>query len=464
MLKFLTVKDDVVLNAGKEQKVSCIQDAVHIATKLRNKLLKPSSMLPMGLYQVSVSHLKILISSCSKDIHHLVKSDIYPTDRQNYRSFEKISEKRVLDALKQNVIDSEATVIYIQLSRELTSAFIEENLTPEERLYRTWHGTYFFRAWNKWIQSAGYNSDNFITSNALAAIEINAYGMVHLLQKFRDSNQPSLFMPTLYNSQTCERTFAQFRSMTSANWTRINFAMQELIHIAGRIELLNDIVYDKLSTHDVNFPRVASKSNIIHKVYDLPSNEQISQILAKSRKNALEDALNLGMDISEMDILHCPLKKHAWRKPKKRQNVYETSDEESDIEDTFSCNSLRDYTKETGETDANSKYIDVMNEDGTSRLVLKSSVLYLLTDSNEKLSQSRLQRVQGADIAAITPSKKRKLDLYSSSQSAKKTKTLEGVYISNHLLIGQWCFFKLDQTNSDACGETENEKSPYEGT
>lgn len=35
-----------------------VQDTIHIGTKLRNRLLKQSVILPMGNYQVSVSHLK----------------------------------------------------------------------------------------------------------------------------------------------------------------------------------------------------------------------------------------------------------------------------------------------------------------------------------------------------------------------------------------------------------------------
>lgn len=36
-----------------------IQDTIHIATKLRNRLLKPSILLPMGKYSIASSIVKI---------------------------------------------------------------------------------------------------------------------------------------------------------------------------------------------------------------------------------------------------------------------------------------------------------------------------------------------------------------------------------------------------------------------
>lgn len=60
--------------------------------------------------------------------------------------------------------------------------------------------------------------------------------------KFRDTHRPDLFLPTLFQSQACEQTFRQLRSMTSINWTKINFSL-EVIQQIGRIELQNNIVH-----------------------------------------------------------------------------------------------------------------------------------------------------------------------------------------------------------------------------
>lgn len=104
-------KTDVLLDLTNEQDCSVVQDSIHIATKSRNRMLRPSVAMPMGQKQVSVSHLKILIASISKDVHGLVKSDILPEDRQNYRSFEKITEPRVLEALERHRFRSDCHVL-----------------------------------------------------------------------------------------------------------------------------------------------------------------------------------------------------------------------------------------------------------------------------------------------------------------------------------------------------------------
>lgn len=86
-----------------------IQDPTHIGTKLRNLLLRPSISLPFGNKAISVSHLKVLLADCPKDVHGLVLSDISPGDRQNFKSLQKVMESRVKNSLKKYVIDSEAT-------------------------------------------------------------------------------------------------------------------------------------------------------------------------------------------------------------------------------------------------------------------------------------------------------------------------------------------------------------------
>lgn len=216
-----------------EQYLSVVQDPVHHGGKMRNRTLKPSIVMPMEQKLVSVGHLKILIDSVSKDIHGLVRSDILPNDKQNFRSFEKVTDPRVLNALKQYVIDSEATVAYFQLSRQMTSAYMDPNISPLERIFRMWRSLYFLRTWRKWILAQKSCDElpelsldkNFISENAFTCAELNAYSLIHLITKFRDENTPELFLPSLFHSQACEQTFRQLRSMTTINWTRINFSL-----------------------------------------------------------------------------------------------------------------------------------------------------------------------------------------------------------------------------------------------
>lgn len=61
----------------------CIQDTIHVGTKMRNRLLNPSLTIQLGNFVATTVHLKILLNTLGKDTHGLVQSDIYPQDRQN---------------------------------------------------------------------------------------------------------------------------------------------------------------------------------------------------------------------------------------------------------------------------------------------------------------------------------------------------------------------------------------------
>lgn len=58
-----------------------LQDPTHIGTKLRNRLLKASILLPFGTKAISVGHLKALLQNAPKDVHGLVQSYVMPQDR-----------------------------------------------------------------------------------------------------------------------------------------------------------------------------------------------------------------------------------------------------------------------------------------------------------------------------------------------------------------------------------------------
>lgn len=61
-----------------------VQDPTHTGTKLQNLILKSSVLLPIGSFKISKSHLKYLITTASKHIHHRTDSDIDPKDSRNH--------------------------------------------------------------------------------------------------------------------------------------------------------------------------------------------------------------------------------------------------------------------------------------------------------------------------------------------------------------------------------------------
>lgn len=282
------------------------QDPIHIGTKLRNRLLKASILLLLGNKQVSVAHLKILIESITKDVHGLVLKDICPDDRQNFASLEKVMQPRVIESLKKHIFDSDATVACIQICYYV-------KLSPIDRIFRIYYSVFFLRAWKKWLIKKNYDLDkHFITSNAFECIEINANCLLSLVVKLRESRKAFLFKPYLFDSQMCEKTFRQLRTMTSMNQTKINFSMNEMMHMIERVELQSKIVYNKLANTGIIFPRIKiddtsslSCETESSTEFTMPSNAEIVKTVENAKNTAINDINIFGINAYELEIEHC---------------------------------------------------------------------------------------------------------------------------------------------------------------
>lgn len=95
---------------------------------------------------------------------------------------------------------------------------------------------------------------------------------------------------------------------------------------------------------------------------------------------------------------------------------------------------------EDGDASSHSKYIEVKNEDGTSKTIRKSTFLWMLSESKGKLSSDRLKRVQEGKEEK---SKRRRIDVATSSGFDSSTLVSEiRLNKSKEIEIGDWCFFK----------------------
>lgn len=141
------------------------QDPVHIGNKGRNRILKKDIKLPMGKTCATIGHLKQLLRNVPKHIHGLSYMDVFPTDRMNFTSFEKIIKDRVIFALKEHIADSQATVQYLSIFRDIVNSFTNHDLKPLDRIFLIYRSCYFLRIWRSFISSSrSYTlKDNFIT-------------------------------------------------------------------------------------------------------------------------------------------------------------------------------------------------------------------------------------------------------------------------------------------------------------
>lgn len=398
-----------------EKKVLCVQDHVHNGTKARNRLLKPSVILPIGSQQASVGHLKILRNSVSKDVHRLTAKDICPDDRQNYKSVENIMCERVRNALLDHVIDSEATVMYLQICHEITSAYNEFDLKPVERIYRIWHSVFFLRAWRHWLRSSPkYTVEkNFITESCYACIEINAQTLLDLIVKFREENLPEQFLPYLFSSQPCESKFRRTRSNTTLCWTKINYTMYDLLNVLRRIEAETELAYFKLQEYDISIPQSGNKPKKMV-TYELPSNEEIEQRINDALNDGISDARKFGINVTPDDVSSCTIKVIQPKRSAKKL-----------VENTPIPN--ESFNGSNMESDE-----DQMNDQKGEELT-KSRLVWLLTESNQTLSNDRLVRVQKR-----SESKKQSFKSAETKKSFEKNETLR---------IGDWCLFSLNDEN-----------------
>lgn len=411
-----------------------MQDATHAGLKMRNRLLKSYLPMAMGKKQVSAAHLKILIQEAPKLIHGLVYTDISPDDRQKFKSLQKCMDIRVLNALRDFVPDSEGTRFFLQLCSEITSALMDHDIVPNERIEKLFHAVYFLRIWKKWLASSQYNMENFITDNAYMCIEVNASNLLILIRRFRDQQKPELFLTTLFDSQACERTFRLFRSMGTVNFTKITFTLFELLHMARRLEVQNDIAYTKLP--HVALPKF-EKPKTTTKIYALPSEEEIDRCLNRAKRFALEGAAEFGMEVNTVDIDIC-----GSAIPNRLVSNEEVSEEDEE-DSAIHCGS-----NEAGETLEFPESTEISGDIGSSYLVVKdpknpdkdmllrkSTLVWHLTESSKKISSDRLIRVQNQ------PSKSTQvIDEFASA-------TNQIIAASQQIKVGDWCFFRSNESD-----------------
>ncbi len=123
----------------------CMQDGTHLVTKIRNRLLSEKATLSINDQNIDVNHLLQIIENHPKIEHNLVKSDIFPHDRQNYSSCLKITSDDVLNLLKQR--DNKATYIYLYLLKLIILTYVKADTDILSRLYYGWVVVFAYRMW-----------------------------------------------------------------------------------------------------------------------------------------------------------------------------------------------------------------------------------------------------------------------------------------------------------------------------
>ena len=108
----------------KPTTVAFVQNMVHVAVKLKTRLLKPSLVLSFGNYVAGVHHLRIVQQNFGKDQHGLRERD---KDKQNYDAVERMISESVKNLLA-SIPDAKGTTIYLSIMKSINDSFSDKTL------------------------------------------------------------------------------------------------------------------------------------------------------------------------------------------------------------------------------------------------------------------------------------------------------------------------------------------------
>ena len=193
----------------KPTAIAYVQDMVHVAVKLKSRLIKPSIILPIEKYIAGVHHLGLVHCNFNKDERALRERDINHKDKQNYEAVLRTTSKNVFEILKC-IPDAKGTSAYLYALRCVVDSYLDKSLHPLVRVKKAWFAVFFMRYWCQWILHSSHYTlgNNFITVNAYnICIELNAHSLISFLLTLRKLSPNSGFHPSLLGSQSCEKAF-----------------------------------------------------------------------------------------------------------------------------------------------------------------------------------------------------------------------------------------------------------------
>lgn len=406
----------------KKNKFVCSQDSIHIGAKLKDKMLSPSLIMPMGRgHVVSRGHIFELIEKNNlRSEHQLCKSDINPKDKMNYKAVQRMCNPKVTELLRKHVVASEATAIYLDMMRDVVESFTEPGLKPLERIVKFWKWVYYVRFWRQWIENEDDYSltCNFLTLNVQKCLEINGPALVQGIEVFRDSEEHNLFLPPLFSSQPCESSFRDYRAKS------VTFSMLEMLNLQRGLDVVAESQHKLQSV--IKLPRhhkaIKISEETFHVPTSLPEDFEIQAALHQALLEASELAVRMGL-IKKSSRVNCP---PCYVEPISDSDIMkddEQHEEDNDIDSNII--QLDDKTSETVEnldacgdvedvvedllvissgnvglktfTDVNitetSPLVKVLDGQGNQVVIRKTTLCWLLNSGDSKISSDRLKRV-----------------------------------------------------------------------
>lgn len=331
----------------------------------------------------------------------MTKSTLNPIDKQNFDSVKRICSNNVIELLRSKVHSSHGTVKFLEIMQYVIDSYMDQTLSPLERVYKIWYSVFMLRLWRAFIVSKKTLclKENFMSMNCYICVELNAHSLLNMLLQLKQINMPNLFMLHQLGSQQCESLFRQARSFTSTYSTVANCSVKEFSGRINKIELQNNISSNIGNVY--LFPRLGYKKNNV-KEFELPSLSDIQNTLDKAKSNALADAVSLGL-IQKSRCMSfdfaCNINAYVNKQPK--QCIYDTLKRNRfHIEHKIRLDKvvLKNFADRfVGKNvDNYSPYIEIYrnSETGKRIIVKKTSFIWLIRNDPLRLSSDRLERVK----------------------------------------------------------------------
>ncbi|CAM4842206.1 unnamed protein product [Rotaria magnacalcarata] len=397
-----------------QQLYICFQDAIHICTKLRNRLLSQSTHLLLGEQLINMKPLLYLINNYSKLDHLLVASDLNPKDRQNFYSAAKISNDNVLILLEQ-IPNSLGLNIYLQAIRGVRLAYIEKNTSFLDRVYHAWISVFIFHLWCLWIRSmdkkdldlilsqvSNFNMtpenqksqtkrQYFITYQSHFSIEINAHCLVYIAMLVSEGKFPDTALNVwLQNSQTCESTFRSARAISNIFSAGVNFTVSQFLNRVNKLSVLQNIK-SNANQNNLRFPQH-------HKLHRTTQNTSTVSNTTNLSKTAIENRVLEAYEYAAK--LFSPLKIKQLLRYGRIKSIEETSRCISRELEAFWSSDINIINDLTGNSEIESDNEQNDETETNSTDDYNSEEEFELNDNLDMISNTNISTNRGFELAA----------------------------------------------------------------
>lgn len=206
-----------------------------------------------------------------------------------------------------------------------------------------------------------------------------------------------------------------------------------------RLEVQNDILYSKFAGKGITLPKL-EKNHRATKIYALPTEEEIEECLNRAKRFAINDASQFGMNIDPADIEDCAIQ--IASSLDLDEEMIDGYDSEDEIENEFENSDFEDVNEGidsflSEEDDQQRAFVLVTDHLGNKKHIRKSTFVWQLFEGTKKISSDRLVRVQEKANITVTP------------RVLNRPSTTNIVYVSNHIKLGDWCFFNVQTATGE---------------